>query len=84
VANNVTLQRWLEDIPVVVISEGLAEAAFNGRTGRDLGLTLLTLGILCFIGQGLLANHLSRRKHSGAGDVVASLKGRRVAASRRF
>ena len=83
-ANSVTLERWLDDIPVVVISDGLAEAAFNGRTGRDLGLTLLTLGILCFVAQGLLANHLSRRKHSGAGDVVASLKGRRVAASRRF
>jgi len=83
-ADAVTLQKWLEDVPVEVISEGLADSAMNSRTGRDLSLTLLTLGIICFFGQGLLANHLSRRKHADSGDVAASLQGRRVAASRRY
>ena len=50
---------------------------------RVLVGALLALGVLCFFGQGLLANYLSRRKHAAAGGVAASLKGRRVAASRR-
>lgn len=77
------LAKWLEDLPVEILSEGLADSAMNRRSGRDLGLWLLSLGILAFIAQGLLANHLSLRKHAGSGDVAASLRGRRVAAARR-
>jgi uncharacterized membrane protein len=79
------LRKSLEDVSIEIVSESVADAALNSRTGRDLGLLLLTLGAICFFAQGLLANHLSRRKHAGeaADDVVASLQDRRVAASRR-
>jgi hypothetical protein len=79
------LRKSLEDVSIEIVSGGVADAALNSRTGRDLGLLLLTLGAICFFAQGLLANHLSRRKHAGeaADDVVASLQDRRVAASRR-
>ena len=63
--------------------EDLVERIFAARASN--GALLLTFGAICFFAQGLLANHLSRRKHAGetAGDVAASLQGRRVAASRR-
>lgn len=82
-ADMAALRKWLDDIPVEVVSEGLADLALNSRTGRDLSLLLLALGIICFFAQGLFANHLSRRKHADAGDVMTSLQGSRVAASRR-
>ena len=82
-ADIAALRKWLDDVPVEVVSEGLADLALNNRTGRDLSLLLLALGIVCFFSQGLFANHLSRRKHADAGDVMASLQGSRVAASRR-
>ena len=31
----VSLRRWLGDVPVEVVSEGLADLALNSRTGRD-------------------------------------------------
>jgi Aerotolerance regulator N-terminal/von Willebrand factor type A domain/CARDB len=77
------LRKWLDDVPVEVVSERLADLALNSRTGRDLSLLLLALGIICFLVQGLFANHLSHRKHADAGDVMTSLQGSRVAASRR-
>ncbi len=79
------LRKSLEDVPIEIVSGGVADAALNSRTGRELGLLLLALGAICFFVQGLLANYLSRRKHAdeAAGDVVTSLQGRRVAASRR-
>ena len=83
-ANIVALKQWFEEIPMEVASEGLAGSVINSRNGRDISLLLLTLGIVCFFGQGLAANYLSRRKHADSGDVAASLKGRRVAASRRY
>lgn len=83
-ADIAVLRTWLDDVPVEVVSEGLADLALNSRTGRDLSLLLLALGIACFFVQGLFANHLSRRKHADTGDVMASLQGSRVAASRRF
>ncbi len=83
-ANLVALKQWFEEIPMEVASEGLAGSVINSRNGRDISLLLLTLGIICFFGQGLAANYLSRRKHADSGDVAASLKGRRVAASRRY
>lgn len=83
-ADIAVLQKWLDDVPVEVVSEGLADLALNSRTGRDLSLLLLALGIICFLAQGLFANHLSRRKHADPGDVMASLLGSRVAASRKF
>lgn len=83
-ADIAAMRKWLDDVPVEVVSEGLADLALNSRTGRDLSLLLLALGIICFFVQGLFANHLSRRKHANAGDVMASLQGSRVAASRRF
>jgi hypothetical protein len=84
-ADLAALRTWLDDVPIEIVSGSVADAALNIRTGRELGLLLLTLGAICFFVQGLLANYLSRRKHAGetAGDVVTSLKGRRVAASRR-
>ncbi len=82
-ADIAALRKWLADVPVEVVSEGLADLALNNRTGRDLSLLLLALGIVCFFAQGLFANHLSRRKHADSGDVMASLLGSRVAASRR-
>ena len=78
------LKRWVDGVAAEVVPEGLAASALNGRTGRDLSLLLLTAGIVCFVGQGLLANYLSRRKHADDGDVVASLQDRRIAASRRY
>ncbi|MFZ9935825.1 MAG: BatA domain-containing protein [Luteolibacter sp.] len=77
------LRKWLEDLPVDIVSEGLAEAAINRRSGRDLGLGLLGAGIIAFIVQGLLANHLSLKKHADSGDLASSLRRRRVAAARR-
>lgn len=82
-ADIAAMRKWLDDVPVEVVSEGLADLALNSRTGRDLSLLLLALGIICFFVQGLFANHLSRRKHADAGDVMTSLQGNRVAASRR-
>jgi hypothetical protein len=84
VADVATFDQWLEGVPVEVLTGKVADSVMNSRTGRDLSLTLLTLGIICFFIQGLLANRFSRRKHAASGDVVASLQGRRVAASRRF
>lgn len=78
-----TLGKFLEGMPVEIVAEGLGAAALNSRTGRELGLWLLSLGIIAFIAQGLLANHLSLKKHAEAGNVAASLQGRRVAAARR-
>ena len=84
-ADIAALRTWLDEVPIEIVSGSVTDAALNIRTGRDLGLLLLTLGAICFFMQGLLANYLSRRKHAGetADDVVKSLKGRRVAASRR-
>ncbi len=84
-ADIAALRKWLDEVPIEVVSGAVADAALNSRTGRDLGLLLLALGAICFFVQGLLANHLSRRKHAGdaTGDVVTSLQSRRVVASRR-
>lgn len=84
VADVTTLEQWLDDVPVQVLSGELVDSVLNSRTGRDLSLVLLTLGIVCFFVQGLLANRFSRRKHAASGDVVGSLQEHRVAASRRY
>ena len=75
--------RWLDGLPVEVVTRGLAEAALNQRTGRDLSLLLLALGVLCFLVQGVLANLWSKRKHESGGDVMTILQDRRVASARR-
>jgi hypothetical protein len=77
-----SLSQWLDGMPVTIVTSSVADAALNSRTGRDLSLTLLVLGVICLSAQGLLANHLSRRKHAG-GSVADRLQDRRVAASRR-
>jgi hypothetical protein len=82
-ADGESRDRWLEGLPVDVITQGVAESALNHRTGRDLSLILLAIGVLCFLTQGVLANVWSRRKHKGGGDVVSTLQDRRVAASRK-
>jgi hypothetical protein len=82
-ADGEALDRWLEGLPVNVVTQGVAEVALNHRIGRDLSLILLALGVLCFLTQGVLANVWSRRKHEGGGDVMSTLQDRRVAASRR-
>ncbi len=82
-ADGEALDRWLEGLPINVVTQGVAEAALNHRTGRDLSLLLLALGVLCFLTQGVLANVWSRRKHQSGGDVMAKLQDRRVAAARR-
>jgi len=81
-ADAALLKKWLEDLPVDIATGNVADAALNSRSGRDLSLTLLVLGAICFFVQGLMANHLSRRKHAGGG-LVETLQDRRVAASRR-
>jgi hypothetical protein len=78
-----TLRQWLDDVPVEIVAGGVAAAAVNSRTGRDLGLTLLVLGAICFFVQGLWANHKSRRKYATDTTVADSLQDRRVAAARR-
>lgn len=83
-ADVTVLRKWLNDVPLEVVTEGLGDLALNSRTGRDLSLLLLALGIICFLVQGLFANHLSRRKHADTADVMAALQDSRVAASRRF
>lgn len=82
-AEGEALDRLLEELPVNVITQGVAESALNHRTGRDLSLLLLALGVLCFLTQGVLANVWSRRKHESGGDVMSTLQDRRVAASRK-
>lgn len=77
------LDRWLDGLPMKVVTEGVSEAALSERSGRDLSLILLALGVLCFLAQGVLANIWSRSKHESGGDVMATLQDRRVAASRR-
>lgn len=77
------LRRWLEELPIEVMAQGVADSAINHRTGRDLSLLLLALGVLCFLAQGVLANIWSRRKHAGSGELLAAMQDRRVAASRR-
>ncbi|MBT3295669.1 MAG: VWA domain-containing protein [Verrucomicrobia bacterium] len=78
-----TLRRWLDGVPVEIVAGGVAAAAVNSRTGRDLGLTLLVLGAICFFVQGLWANHKSRRKYATDTSVAESLQDRQVAAARR-
>jgi hypothetical protein len=82
-ASTDNLDEWLGDLPVEIITESVAESALNSRSGRDLSLTLLILGAICFFAQGLLANHMSRRKHAVDGGMVEALQKNRVAASRR-
>ena len=65
------------------LAAALLMTAVIQALGPGLGLWLLSLGIIAFIAQGLLANHLSLKKHAEAGNVAASLQGRRVAAARR-
>ena len=77
------LERWLDGLPVSVVTRSVAESALDHRTGRDLSLLLLALGIACFLAQGVLGNLWSRRKHESGGDVMAALQDRRVAASRK-
>jgi hypothetical protein len=77
------LDRWLDGLPVDVVTQGVAKAALSHRTGRDLSLLLLALGVMVFLVQGVLANLWSRRKYESGGDVMATLQDRRVAASRR-
>ena len=77
------LDRWLDGLPLDIVTRDVAEAALNQRTGRDLSLLLLALGVLCFLAQGVLANLWSKRKHESGGDVMTILQDRRVAASRR-
>ena len=78
-----TLRQWLDGVPVEIVSGDVATAAINSRTGRDLGLTLLVLGAICFFVQGLWANHKSRRKYATDTSVAESLQDRQVAAARR-
>ena len=77
------LERWLEGLPVTVVTQGVSDAALSHRTGRDLSLLLLALGVLCFLAQGVLANIWSKRKHESGGDVMSTLQDRRVAAARK-
>lgn len=77
------LQRWLDGLPISVVTQGVAESALNQRTGRDMSLLLLALGVLCFLTQGVLGNLWSKRKHESGGDVMSMLQDRRVAASRK-
>ena len=77
------LERWLDGLPISVVTKGVSESALNHRTGRDLSLLLLALGVLCFLSQGFLGNLWSRRKHESGGDVMSALQDRRVAASRK-
>jgi hypothetical protein len=78
------LDRWLEGLPISVVTRDIGSAALNQRSGRDMSLTLLGLGVLCFLAQGVLANIWSRRKHETGGDVMSMLQDRRVAASRKY
>jgi hypothetical protein len=78
-----SLDTWLGDLAVEVSSGSVVDTAINNRKGRDLSLTLLVLGAICFFAQGLLANHMSRRKHAVDGGMVEALQKNRVAASRR-
>ena len=82
-ANADSLKSWLGDLPVEISSESVVDTAINNRKGRDLSLILLVLGAICFFAQGLLANHMSRRKHAVDGGMVETLQKNRVAASRR-
>ena len=77
------LDRWLDGLPVDVVTQGVSKAALSQRTGRDLSLLLLAFGVMFFLAQGVLANIWSRRKYESGGDVMATLQDRRVAASRR-
>jgi hypothetical protein len=78
------LTQWLDGVPVEIVSGDVAAAAINSRTGRDLSLTLLVLGAICFFVQGLWANRMSRRKYADDGGVAEALQDRRVAAARRY
>ena len=77
------LERWLDGLPVNVVTQGASKSALSHRTGRDMSLLLLALGVLCFLAQGVLANIWSKRKHESGGDVMSTLQDRRVAASRK-
>lgn len=77
------LEEWLDGLAIDIVSSGVADAALNSRSGRDFSLSFLILGASCFFIQGILANHMSRRKHAKAGGMVGALKSRSVAASRR-
>jgi len=77
------LEQWLGDLPIEISSEASGTSITENRKGRDLTIILLSLGIICFFAQGLLANHMSRRKHAVDGGMVEILQKNRVAASRR-
>ena len=81
--NEDNLKQWLGDLPIEIRSEASAASLIQNRKGRDLSIILLTLGIICFFAQGLLANYMSRRKHAVDGGMVEILQKNRVAASRR-
>lgn len=82
-ASSAVLEQWLDGLPISIVSSNIADSALNSRSGRDMSLTLLVLGAFCFFAQGLLANHMSKRKHAKAGGMVEILRDRSVAASRR-
>ena len=82
-ASKDNLKQWLGELPVEIRTDASSASITENRKGRDLSMILLCLGIICFFAQGLLANHMSRRKHAVDGGMVDILQKNRVAASRR-
>ena len=84
IASN-SLESELDDMGLTVIDPGssASDAIKSARRGSDLSSLLLTLAILCFLIQSVIAKIFTKKISRGETDVAASLQLSQVAAARR-
>ncbi len=80
-----SLESEVDSIGLKVIEPGSSAAAAikSARRGSDLSSLLLTLAILCFLIQSIIAKIFTKKISRGETDVAASLQLSQVAAARR-
>jgi hypothetical protein len=80
-----SLESKVDSIGLNVIDPGssAADAIKSARRGSDLSSLLLTLAILCFLIQSVIAKIFTKKISRGETDVAASLQLSQVAAARR-
>ncbi|MED5584946.1 MAG: BatA domain-containing protein [Verrucomicrobiota bacterium] len=84
IASN-SLESELDDMGLTVIDPGssASDEIKKARRGSDLSSLLLTLAILCFLIQSVIAKIFTKKISRGETDVAASLQLSQVAAARR-
>ena len=80
-----SLESELDNMGLTVIDPGssASDAIKKERRGSDLSSILLTLAILCFLIQSVIAKIFTKKISRGETDVAASLQLSQVAAARR-